>query len=177
MSLWCCESLIGLGVFCPLTPCVMVACDGEVVRSFSLFDVVPLSSDYRFSYYFSVQWNLSNEIMEVFPKEYQFHHFPDSFLTKSYIFSLSWKTNFLRCHRIQWSLHTGFTVLSFRSYFHDQLLYPHFNEVMNGVILVSPCPSVRLWTESCPLCIFNNTCWIHFIFTHLIKQLQKVCHV
>ena len=35
--------------------------------------------------------------------------------------------------------------------------------------------SVRLWTESCPLCIFHNTCWTHFIFAHLIKQLQKVC--
>ena len=33
-------------------------------------------------------------------------------------------------------------------------------------------PSVGLsilWTESCPLCIFNNTCQIHFIFAHLIK--------
>ena len=39
------------------------------------------------------------------------------------------------------------------------------------------CPSVRLWTESCPLCIFNNTHRIHFIFAHLIKQLQKVCRV
>ena len=50
-----------------------------------------------------------------------------------------------------------------------------------------PCPSVHpsvrpsvrpsdsLWTESCPLCIIYNTHWIHFIFTHLIKQLQKVC--
>ena len=36
---------------------------------------------------------------------------------------------------------------------------------------------VRLWTESCPLCIFNNTRRIHFIFAHLIKQLQKVCCV
>ena len=42
---------------------------------------------------------------------------------------------------------------------------------------MSVCPSVRLWTESCPLCIFNNTCWILFIFAHLIKQLQKVCRV
>ena len=33
-------------------------------------------------------------------------------------------------------------------------------------------PSVRLWTESCPLCISNNTHWIHFIFAHLMKQLQ-----
>ena len=41
----------------------------------------------------------------------------------------------------------------------------------------SVCPSVRLWTESCPLCIFNNTHRIYFTFAHLIKQLQKVCPV
>ena len=49
----------------------------------------------------------------------------------------------------------------------------------NGGILVSLCPSVHpsvhLWTELCQLCIFNRTCQIHFIFTHLIKQLQKGC--
>ena len=43
---------------------------------------------------------------------------------------------------------------------------------LKGGILVAPCPtvclSVRMWTESCPLCIFNNTCRIHFIFTHSI---------
>ena len=44
-------------------------------------------------------------------------------------------------------------------------------------ITLSVCPSVRLWTESCSLCIFNNTHRIHFIFAHLIKQLQKVCRV
>ena len=37
--------------------------------------------------------------------------------------------------------------------------------------------SVRLWTESCPLCIFNNTHRIHFIFAHLIEQFKKVCRV
>ena len=35
--------------------------------------------------------------------------------------------------------------------------------------------SIGLWKESCPLCNFHNTSWIHFILTHLIKQLQKVC--
>ena len=39
------------------------------------------------------------------------------------------------------------------------------------------CLSVRLWTESCPPCIFPNSRLIHFIFTHLIKQLQKMCSV
>ena len=42
---------------------------------------------------------------------------------------------------------------------------------------LSICPSVHLWTKSCSLSIFNNTHQIHFIFAHLIKQLQKVCHV
>ena len=44
-------------------------------------------------------------------------------------------------------------------------------------ITLSVSPSVRLWTESCPLCIFNHTHRIHFIFAHLIKQLQKVWSV
>ena len=52
---------------------------------------------------------------------------------------------------------------------------------LKGGILVSPCPSVRpsvrLWTEPCPLCIFNNTGLVHFLFAHLIKQLHKVCRV
>ena len=52
-------------------------------------------------------------------------------------------------------------------------LYPQLQWSWKGGILVSPCPSVRLWTH----CIFNNTRWIHFIFAHLIKQLQKVCRV
>ena len=56
-------------------------------------------------------------------------------------------------------------------------LYPTLQRSWKGGILVSPCPSVRLWTESCPLCIVNNTHRIHFIFAHLIKQLQKVCRV
>ena len=29
----------------------------------------------------------------------------------------------------------------------------------------------------CPLCSFYSSGWIHFIFIHLIKQLQKVCRV
>ena len=62
------------------------------------------------------------------------------------------------------------------------IISPGFNEVERGVywyhlVHLSVCPSVRLWTESCPLCIFNNTHRIHFIFAHLIKQLQKVCRV
>ena len=39
-----------------------------------------------------------------------------------------------------------------------------------GDILVSSCPSVRLWTKSFPLCIFHNTYRIHHI------NLFPVCH-
>ena len=49
--------------------------------------------------------------------------------------------------------------------------------VYTGFTLSRVCPSVRLWTESCPLCIFNNTRRIYLIFAHLIKQLQKICRV
>ena len=33
------------------------------------------------------------------------------------------------------------------------LLYPQLKRIWKGGILVSPCPSVHLWTELCPLCI------------------------
>ena len=81
------------------------------------------------------------------------------------------------------------------------ILHPHQQSWGDG-LLVSPCLSirlsvqhgwqlqfvcrniflwerlsVRLWTATCPLCIFHNTRQIHFIFTHLINQLQKVCHM
>ena len=73
----------------------------------------------------------------------------------------------------------------------SHLLYPLLNEVEGGgggggvywfhlvslSVCPSVCPSVCLWTESCQLYIFYNTRWIHFIFTYLIKQLQKVCSV
>ena len=53
---------------------------------------------------------------------------------------------------------------------------PPFNKVERGVYWFHVIrPSVRLWTKSCPLCIFHNTCRIHFIFAHLIEQLQKLC--
>ena len=58
-----------------------------------------------------------------------------------------------------------------------EVIIPSASTKLKGGIMVSPCPSVRLWTESCPLCILDNTHRIHFIFAHLIKQLQKVCCV
>ena len=73
-------------------------------------------------------------------------------------------------------LHQVHSVL-YSEYHFNCSLYPPLQRSWKGGILVSPCPSVRLWTESCPLCIFNNTHRIHFIFAHLIKQLQKVCRV
>ena len=60
-----------------------------------------------------------------------------------------------------------------------------FNEVESQVywfhlvglfVSLSICPSV-LWIGTCSLCIFNNSRQIHFIFTYLIKQFQKVCLV
>ena len=57
------------------------------------------------------------------------------------------------------------------------VIIPPLQRSWKGGILVSPCPSVHLWTESCLLCIFNNICRIHFMFAHLINQLQKVCCV
>ena len=37
--------------------------------------------------------------------------------------------------------------------------------------------SVRPSRIPCPLCSSYSSGWIHFIFIHVIKQLQKVCHV
>ena len=39
---------------------------------------------------------------------------------------------------------------------------------------LSVCPSVRMWTESCPFCVFSNIIRIHFIFTYVINLLPKV---
>ena len=57
--------------------------------------------------------------------------------------------------------------------------HPIPNEVEGGFtgFTLPVCPSVRLWAESCPQCIIQNTNCIHFIFTDLINQLQKVCRV
>ena len=69
--------------------------------------------------------------------------------------------------------------------FWEEDYYTPTSMKLKGGILVSSCPSIRpsirpsvhLWTESCLLCIFNNTHQFHFIFTHLIKQLQELCCV
>ena len=66
--------------------------------------------------------------------------------------------------------------LSYIARWHCHRIYYtlRFNEVERGVYWFH---LVRLWTESCPLCIFNNTHRILFILAHLIKQLQKVCRM
>ena len=46
-----------------------------------------------------------------------------------------------------------------------------------GRMLISRRPSirlsVRLWTKSCPLCIFHNTRRIHIIFAHLSSNFKR----
>ena len=61
----------------------------------------------------------------------------------------------------------------------QQVIIIH-NEVVGGYIGFTPSvrPSVpRPSRITCPLCSIYSSDWIHFIFTHLIKQLQKVCRV
>ena len=59
-----------------------------------------------------------------------------------------------------------------------KLIIPPASTKLKGGILVSPCPSVCpsvcLWTESCPLCIFNNTHRIHFIW-HILSSNFRRC--
>ena len=68
----------------------------------------------------------------------------------------------------------------------ETIIIPPALTKLKGGILVSPCPSIPLsirlsvclsvrpsvclWTESCPLCIFNNTHWIHFIFPQATSE-------
>ena len=61
------------------------------------------------------------------------------------------------------------------------LLYISAQRSCWGGILVSVRPSVRLSVRPsripCPLCNAYSSGWIHFIYTRLIKQLQKVCRM
>ena len=72
----------------------------------------------------------------------------------------------------------------------------HTSMKLEGGILVSTCSFVsnvvnftvdvclslhlflHLWTKSCPLCIFHNTCWIHFILNVSSASSRGVvtCH-
>ena len=77
----------------------------------------------------------------------------------------------------------------------DDVIIIHHKEVVGGYIGFTPsvCPSAypsrlasccgfvhtkrRLSCILCPLCSTYSSGWIHFIFIHLIKQLQKMCRV
>ena len=50
------------------------------------------------------------------------------------------------------------------------LLYPRPTK-LKGDILVSPGPSIRLWTESCPLCIFTGS----ISYLHTLSSNFKRC--
>ena len=58
-------------------------------------------------------------------------------------------------------------------------IIPPHNEVVGGYIGFTPSvrPSVCSSRILYPLCSAYSSGWIHFIFIHLIKLLQKVCHV
>ena len=70
-------------------------------------------------------------------------------------------------------------ILFFFFYYTPTPTPPHPQRSWRGVhgFTLPVCPSVRLWAESCPQCIIHNTSIIHFIFTDLNNQLQKVCRV
>ena len=61
--------------------------------------------------------------------------------------------------------------------FHKLLLYT--TKLLGGVYWFhSVRPSIPHPSRvPCPLCSFYSSGWIHFIFMHLIKQLQKVCRM
>ena len=77
--------------------------------------------------------------------------------------------------------HYDVIVMHFTSYW-PGVIIPHAQRSCWGVYWFhSVRPSVRLSVRPsripCPLCSVYSFGWIHFIFIHLIKQLQKVCRV
>ena len=56
---------------------------------------------------------------------------------------------------------------------------PRTTKLLGGYIDFTPSvrPSIRPSRIPCPLCSFYSSGWIHFIFMHRIKPLQKVCRV
>ena len=79
---------------------------------------------------------------------------------------------------IFWNLFIGERVGLFSEHRHSN--YTLRTTKLLGGILVPLCLSVR--PSVCPsiphpLCSTYSSGWIHFIFIHLIKQLQKVCRV
>ena len=63
-------------------------------------------------------------------------------------------------------------------YYHDYS--PCATKLLGGILLSlhpSVCPSIRPASCMCLLCSTYSSGWLHFIFIHLIKQLQEVCCV
>ena len=60
---------------------------------------------------------------------------------------------------------------------------PELYEIITPVCIRQEVRDFSIWViidcgqVQCPFCILNNTNRIHFIFAHLIKQLQKVCRL
>ena len=74
------------------------------------------------------------------------------------------------------------SVITQCGHYHLRLVIPPHNKVVGGVywfhsIRSSVRPSVHPSRILCPLCSAYSSGWIHFIFTHLIKQLQKMCRM
>ena len=65
----------------------------------------------------------------------------------------------------------------------EMIIMPPHNEVVEGnigfTLSIRPSvrPSVRPSRIPCSLHSAYSSGWIHFIFIHLIKQLQEVCRV
>ena len=59
------------------------------------------------------------------------------------------------------------------------IIPPRTTKLLGGYTGFTPSvrPSVRPSRIPCPLCSAYSFGWIHFIFIHLVKQLQKVCRV
>ena len=63
-------------------------------------------------------------------------------------------------------------------------LYPRTTKLYGGILVslvlsvcLSVCASVHPSHIPCSLCSTYSSSWIHFLYIHLIEQLQKVCHV
>ena len=72
-------------------------------------------------------------------------------------------------------------IVHFQRQCHRTFIIPSINEFEGVYWYQFVCPSVRrsvrLSTKSCPLSVFHNTDEINYLFTHLINQLPKMCHV
>ena len=79
----------------------------------------------------------------------------------------------LLCLKVKYS-QLGYSVGMFQPL---QLIIPRTMKLLGVYCFHSVRPSVRLCCIRCPLCSTYSSGWIHFIFIHLIKQLQGMCRV